>query len=90
MARQTRRELCSVSLKEAMAIRLWLPYLMFKRTPRENDVRQERAGLKRKGWTMAWIYLVSAGVLEVIWALYMKKSEGLLFSGQQPSPWPRW
>ena len=25
---------------------------------------------------MAWVYLVIAGFLEVIWAFYMKKSEG--------------
>ena len=25
---------------------------------------------------MAWIYLTIAGVLEVVWAYYMKKSEG--------------
>lgn len=25
---------------------------------------------------MAWIYLVLAGLLEVVWAFYMKKSEG--------------
>lgn len=25
---------------------------------------------------MAWIYLVIAGVLEVVWAFYMKQSEG--------------
>ncbi|MDF1854636.1 multidrug efflux SMR transporter [Pseudooceanicola sp.] len=25
---------------------------------------------------MAWIYLVSAGVLEIVWAFYMKKSAG--------------
>jgi quaternary ammonium compound-resistance protein SugE len=25
---------------------------------------------------MAWIYLVVAGILEVVWAFYMKKSEG--------------
>lgn len=25
---------------------------------------------------MAWIYLVLAGILEVVWAYYMKKSEG--------------
>ncbi|ABQ60919.1 MULTISPECIES: quaternary ammonium compound efflux SMR transporter SugE [Brucella] len=25
---------------------------------------------------MAWIYLVFAGILEVVWAFFMKKSEG--------------
>lgn len=25
---------------------------------------------------MAWIYLVSAGLLEIVWAFYMKKSAG--------------
>jgi quaternary ammonium compound-resistance protein SugE len=25
---------------------------------------------------MAWVYLVVAGILEVVWAFYMKKSEG--------------
>ncbi|MEM7317630.1 MAG: SMR family transporter [Pseudomonadota bacterium] len=25
---------------------------------------------------MAWIYLVFAGLLEIVWAFYMKKSEG--------------
>lgn len=25
---------------------------------------------------MAWVYLVVAGILEVVWASYMKKSEG--------------
>lgn len=25
---------------------------------------------------MAWIYLVSAGLLEIVWALFMKKSAG--------------
>lgn len=25
---------------------------------------------------MAWIYLVSAGLLEIIWAFFMKKSAG--------------
>lgn len=32
---------------------------------------------------MAWIYLTIAGVLEVVWAYYMKKSEG--FSQLAPS-----
>ncbi|MFA7587753.1 MAG: multidrug efflux SMR transporter [Novosphingobium sp.] len=32
---------------------------------------------------MAWIYLVLAGVLEVVWAFYMKQSEG--FSRPVPS-----
>ncbi|WP_343314375.1 quaternary ammonium compound efflux SMR transporter SugE [Brucella sp. BE17] len=32
---------------------------------------------------MAWIYLTLAGILEVIWAYYMKKSEG--FSLLTPS-----
>lgn len=32
---------------------------------------------------MAWIYLVIAGVLEVIWAFYMKQSQG--FSKLVPS-----
>ena len=32
---------------------------------------------------MAWIYLVAAGILEVVWAYYMKKSEG--FSLLTPS-----
>lgn len=31
---------------------------------------------KQGGRTMAWIYLVLAGLLEVVWAFYMKKSEG--------------
>lgn len=30
----------------------------------------------RKGWTMAWIFLISAGLLEVVWAYFMKRSEG--------------
>jgi quaternary ammonium compound-resistance protein SugE len=30
---------------------------------------------------MAWIYLVSAGVLEVVWAFYMKKSDGFTLLG---------
>jgi quaternary ammonium compound-resistance protein SugE len=30
---------------------------------------------------MAWIYLISAGVLEVVWAFYMKKSEGFALLG---------
>ena len=25
---------------------------------------------------MAWVYLVFAGVLEIVWSFYMKKSEG--------------
>ncbi|MBL0373945.1 multidrug efflux SMR transporter [Rhizobium sp. KVB221] len=25
---------------------------------------------------MAWVYLVAAGVLEIVWAYYMKQSEG--------------
>ena len=25
---------------------------------------------------MAWIYLVSAGLFEIVWAFFMKKSEG--------------
>ena len=25
---------------------------------------------------MAWVYLVAAGVLEIVWAFFMKKSEG--------------
>lgn len=25
---------------------------------------------------MAWIYLISAGLLEIVWAFFMKKSEG--------------
>lgn len=32
---------------------------------------------------MAWIYLTLAGILEVVWAYYMKKSEG--FSLLTPS-----
>ncbi|MBQ0709863.1 MULTISPECIES: quaternary ammonium compound efflux SMR transporter SugE [unclassified Ochrobactrum] len=32
---------------------------------------------------MAWIYLVVAGILEVVWAFFMKKSEG--FSLLTPS-----
>ncbi|KQZ12539.1 multidrug transporter [Mesorhizobium sp. Root552] len=32
---------------------------------------------------MAWVYLVVAGLLEVVWAFYMKKSEG--FSLLTPS-----
>lgn len=32
---------------------------------------------------MAWIYLAVAGVLEIVWAFYMKKSEG--FSLLTPS-----
>lgn len=25
---------------------------------------------------MAWVYLIFAGILEIVWAFYMKKSEG--------------
>ncbi len=32
---------------------------------------------------MAWVYLLTAGVLEVVWAFYMKQSEG--FSKLGPS-----
>ncbi|RQP17914.1 MAG: hypothetical protein EAS49_09895, partial [Brucella intermedia] len=32
---------------------------------------------------MAWIYLAVAGILEVVWAFFMKKSEG--FSLLKPS-----
>jgi quaternary ammonium compound-resistance protein SugE len=31
---------------------------------------------KEEGRSMAWVYLVVAGILEVVWAFYMKKSEG--------------
>lgn len=30
----------------------------------------------RRGWVMPWIYLVLAGLLEVVWAFAMKKSQG--------------
>lgn len=30
---------------------------------------------------MAWMYLTIAGVLEVVWAYYMKKSEGFTLLG---------
>lgn len=30
---------------------------------------------------MAWIFLVSAGMLEVVWAFFMKKSEGFTLLG---------
>ena len=32
--------------------------------------------LEKEGRSMAWIYLVLAGALEIIWAFYMKKSAG--------------
>lgn len=30
---------------------------------------------------MAWIFLVAAGLLEVVWAFFMKKSEGFTLFG---------
>jgi len=30
---------------------------------------------------MAWIFLVAAGLLEVVWAFFMKKSEGFTLLG---------
>jgi quaternary ammonium compound-resistance protein SugE len=30
---------------------------------------------------MAWIFLLSAGLLEVVWAFFMKKSEGFTLLG---------
>src|SRR5690625_864651 len=40
--------------------------------------RTDRDGpaLEKEGRSMAWIYLVLAGALEIIWAFYMKKSAG--------------
>jgi quaternary ammonium compound-resistance protein SugE len=41
----------------------------------ENNVRDGPAP-KRRASTVAWILLVSAGLLEVLWAFFMKKSAG--------------
>jgi quaternary ammonium compound-resistance protein SugE len=42
-----------------------------------------RPFLKQKEGQMAWIALVSAGILEIVWAFYMKQSDG--FSKLIPS-----
>jgi quaternary ammonium compound-resistance protein SugE len=44
-------------------------------SPTENNVRDGPAP-KRRASTVAWIFLVAAGLLEVIWAFFMKKSAG--------------
>ena len=44
-------------------------------SPTENNVR-DGAAPKRRASTVAWIFLVAAGLLEVIWAFFMKKSAG--------------
>jgi quaternary ammonium compound-resistance protein SugE len=41
----------------------------------ENNVRDDPAPQRRTS-TVAWIFLVAAGLLEVIWAFFMKKSAG--------------
>ncbi|RKT55714.1 DMT family transporter [Saccharothrix australiensis] len=42
---------------------------------REHDVLDE-ARAKAKAMTVAWVILVGAGFLEIIWAISMKHSEG--------------
>lgn len=42
---------------------------------RDDPALTERVGL------MAWIFLVAAGLLEVVWAFFMKKSEGFTLFG---------
>lgn len=46
----------------------------------EIHVRDDPA-LTERVWVMAWIFLVAAGLLEVVWAFFMKKSEGFTLFG---------
>lgn len=45
--------------------------------PASLTTSRDDPALKRKGDTMPWVQLVIAGLLEVVWAYFMKKSAGL-------------
>jgi quaternary ammonium compound-resistance protein SugE len=55
-----------------------MSYLSVRGRPRTAFIAQFRDGpaLTKEGLVMAWIYLLLAGLLEIVWAFFMKKSAG--------------
>jgi quaternary ammonium compound-resistance protein SugE len=41
----------------------------------QNGTTRNRS-LERESYLMAWFYLVTAGVFEIVWAYFMKQSDG--------------
>jgi len=40
------------------------------------EIDRDGPALEKEGRVMAWIYLIIAGLLEIVWAFFMKKSAG--------------
>lgn len=45
-------------------------------TTRVSKLNPGRPGPTVEGYAVAWVYLVFAGILEIVWAFFMKKSVG--------------
>ena len=56
-------------------------FQLYATRPNSTQTFPGRPGLKTKGYVMAWVFLVSAGVLEIVWAFFMKKSDGFTLLG---------
>lgn len=63
--------------RDGLIIRHPLPISPCEETAPPPASGCNQSGTARNGVVMSWIYLISAGILEIVWAFAMKQSDGL-------------